>query len=186
MSIVLPDRVGIRTDMAQKTTRPRHRNLPLLLLQGRERVISHFRPILNAHGFTEQQWRIVRVLLEVPALEPREIGELCAISSPSMAGVLARMEQLDFVSRRRLEHDQRRVHVSLTPRARDLAARMAPQIEATYRRIERLVGSEFMERLTQTLDELLATLRPGEGVTSEPQEPETQTTAVVRRNSSTR
>jgi hypothetical protein len=41
----------------------KHRNLPLLLLQARERVIGHFRPVLNAHGITEQQWRIVRLLL---------------------------------------------------------------------------------------------------------------------------
>ncbi|MCC7411651.1 MAG: homoprotocatechuate degradation operon regulator HpaR, partial [Gammaproteobacteria bacterium] len=41
-----------------------HRNLPLLLQQARERVISRFRPLLNARRITEQQWRIVRLLLE--------------------------------------------------------------------------------------------------------------------------
>jgi homoprotocatechuate degradation regulator HpaR len=144
--------------MTPKSTRLRHRNLPLLLLQARERVISHFRPILNANGVTEQQWRIVRVLYEVPSLEPREIVELCRISSPSMAGVLARMEELGLVARRRLPHDQRRVRVSLTTRARAMAARMAPQIDATYRRLERTIGVEFSVRLQQTLDQLLATL----------------------------
>jgi homoprotocatechuate degradation regulator HpaR len=148
--------------MSSKTRRLQHRNLPLLLLQARERVISHFRPILNAHGFTEQQWRIVRVLLEVPALEPREIGELCAISSPSMAGVLERMEQAGYVSRRRVEHDQRRVLVSLTPKSRELAARMAPQIDATYRRLETTLGADFSARLQETLDYLLEHLEPME------------------------
>ena len=144
--------------MTPKSTRLHHRNLPLLLLQARERVISHFRPILNANGVTEQQWRIVRVLYEVPSLEPREIVELCRISSPSLAGVLARMEDLGFVVRRRLPHDQRRVRVSLSARARAMAARMAPQIDATYRRIEQRVGAEFSARLQQSLDQLLATL----------------------------
>ncbi len=146
--------------MSPRPIRLRHRNLPLLLLQARERVISQFRPILNANAITEQQWRVVRVLLDVPALEPREIGELCQISSPSLAGVLARMQELGFVVRQRLEHDQRRVRVSLTPRARALAARMAPQIDATYRRIEALLGADFSARFQQMLDELLATLRP--------------------------
>jgi homoprotocatechuate degradation regulator HpaR len=144
--------------MTTKATRLHHRNLPLLLLQARERVIARFRPILNANRITEQQWRIVRVLLEAPSLEPREIGNLCRISSPSMAGVLARMEELGLVARRRLQHDQRRVRVSLTPRSRALAARMAPEINATYRRIEQLIGSEFGERFEQMLDHLLATL----------------------------
>jgi homoprotocatechuate degradation regulator HpaR len=142
----------------RKSVRLRHRNLPLLLLQARERVIAHFRPILNANGITEQQWRIVRVLLETPALEPREIGALCRISSPSLAGVLARMEELGFVVRRRVEHDQRRVRVALTPRARALAARMAPEIDATYRRLEAVLGGDFSVHFQQMLDELLAIL----------------------------
>jgi homoprotocatechuate degradation regulator HpaR len=144
--------------MSRKTKLLNHRNLPLLLLQAREHVISHFRPILNANGFTEQQWRIVRELYEVRSLEPREIGELCRISSPSLAGVLARMEELGLVVRRRLQHDRRRVHVSLTPHARALAQRMAPQIEATYRRIEQQLGSKFSLRFQRMLDQLLATL----------------------------
>jgi homoprotocatechuate degradation regulator HpaR len=144
--------------MTPKSTRLHHRNLPLLLLQARERVISHFRPILNANGVTEQQWRIVRVLYEQSSLEPRQIVELCRISSPSMAGVLARMEELGLVARRRMPRDQRRVHVSLTARARAMAARMAPQIDATYRRIEQQIGPEFSVRLQQTLDQLLTAL----------------------------
>jgi homoprotocatechuate degradation regulator HpaR len=144
--------------MPPRSTRLHHRNLPLLLLQARERVLSHFRPILNANGVTEQQWRIVRALYEQSSLEPREIVELCRISSPSMAGVLARMEQLGLVARRRLPRDQRRVQVSLTPRARTMAARMAPQIDATYRRIEQNIGAEFSARFQQALDQLLATL----------------------------
>jgi homoprotocatechuate degradation regulator HpaR len=164
--------------MIQRATRLHHRNLPLLLLQARERVISHFRPILNANGVTEQQWRIVRVLYEVPSLEPREIVELCRISSPSMAGVLSRMEELGLVARRRVQHDQRRVHVSLTPRARAMAARMAPQIDATYRRIERKIGAEFSERFQHALDQLLATLEayePGPAAGADGRDRETKT-----------
>src|SRR5438270_1993577 len=144
--------------MSKKASHPHHRNLPLLLLQAREHVIAHFRPILNAHGITEQQWRIVRLLLNTDPLEPREIGELCSLSSPSLAGVLARMEELGFVTRRRFEHDQRRVHVSLTPRSRSLAKLMAPQIDATYREIESVLGPELSTRLEKTLDELVQAL----------------------------
>jgi homoprotocatechuate degradation regulator HpaR len=138
----------------------RHRNLPLLLLQARERVIARFRPILNEHGITEQQWRIVRVLIDTGPLEPREIGELCRISSPSLAGVLSRMEDLGYIRRKRLDHDQRRLRVSLTQRSRDLSASMAPQIEATYRDIEALIGEKFAASFYQALDELIAALPP--------------------------
>jgi homoprotocatechuate degradation regulator HpaR len=146
--------------MHRSPAKPQHRSLPLLLLQAREHLMSHFRPVLNANGITEQQWRVVRVLLDRHALEPREIGELCRISSPSLAGVLARMQELRLVVRRRVAHDQRRVHVSLTPRSRTLAARMAPQIDAIYRRIEDMLGSEFSGRFERMLDQLLSAVEP--------------------------
>jgi homoprotocatechuate degradation regulator HpaR len=135
-----------------------HRNLPLLLLQAREQVIARFRPILNEHGITEQQWRVVRALIDTGPLEPREIGELCRISSPSLAGVLSRMEELGYVKRKRLDHDQRRQRVSLTPRSRSLSARMAPLIEATYRDIESAIGTEFSASFYRALDELIGAL----------------------------
>lgn len=135
-----------------------HRNLPLLLLQARERVIGRFRPLLNAQRITEQQWRIVRLLLESGPLEPRQIGEACTISSPSLAGVLARMEKLGMIARQRFDNDQRRVRVSLTPRSRALAERLAPQIEASYAAIEASVGVEFTERIYAMLDQLIAAL----------------------------
>lgn len=137
----------------------RHRNLPLLLLQAREGVIAHFRPILNAHGVTEQQWRIVRALLDSGPLEPRQIGELCRISSPSLAGVLARMDDLGLVQRQRLAEDQRRVRVSLTARSRRLAAAMAGEIEAVYAGIEAHIGADFVQRFYSTLDELIGLLK---------------------------
>jgi homoprotocatechuate degradation regulator HpaR len=136
----------------------RHRNLPLLLLQAREQVIARFRPILNAHGITEQQWRIVRALIDTGPLEPREIVEICRISSPSLAGVLSRMEELGYIRRKRLDHDQRRLRVSLTPRSRALAARMAPQIEATYGQIETMIGAQFSASLYRAIDELIGAL----------------------------
>ena len=137
-----------------------HRNLPLLLLQARERVIGRFRPLLNAHGVTEQQWRIVRALLETGPLEPREIVALCHLSSPSLAGVLARMEELGLVTRTRLAHDQRRLRVTLTAKSRALALRLAPRVEDTYADIERTIGKPFLRQLYATLDELVATLGP--------------------------
>jgi homoprotocatechuate degradation regulator HpaR len=135
-----------------------HRNLPLLLLQAREGVMARFRPILNAHGITEQQWRIVRGLLEQGPMEPRQIGQVCRISSPSLAGVLARMDDLGLVQRERMAQDQRRVLVQLTARSRDLAAAMAPQIEAAYAGIEAHIGAGFIGGFYRTLDELIMLL----------------------------
>lgn len=146
--------------MTRKSAVRLRRNLPLLLLQARESVIARFRPILNAHGLTEQQWRIVRALLEQPTLEPREIVEVCRISSPSLAGVLARMEATGLVQRQRFDNDQRRVQVSLTPRSRALAARIAPEVEAAYATMEAQIGSAALQDFYATLDRMIDALGP--------------------------
>jgi homoprotocatechuate degradation regulator HpaR len=140
-----------------------HRNLPLLFLQARESVFARFRPILNAVGITEQQWRVVRALLDHGPMEQRQLAQLCHLSNPSLAGILSRMEQLGFVVRERLDHDQRRVRVSVTAQGKALAATLAPTIEATYRTLQDELGAEFVDRLYTTLDEVVARLGPGDG-----------------------
>lgn len=136
-----------------------HRNLPLLLLQGREHVLSRFRAHFNAHGLTDQQWRVLRAIHDEGPLEPRQIGEICCISSPSMAGILARMQELGLVDRVRMPRDQRRVLVSLTASSRALLAQITPRIESTYRELEALLGREFLDSLYAQLDHLARTLR---------------------------
>lgn len=144
--------------MSVNPTPLKHRNLPLLLLQARESVFSRFRPLLNDVGVTEQQWRVIRAILERGPLEPRQIGEICCLSSPSLAGILARMDDLGLVQRERLEHDQRRVMVSVTEKGQDLAHELAPRIERTYAELEAQIGEEFAQKLYKTLDQLMAKL----------------------------
>jgi len=150
-----------------------HRNLPLLLLLAREAVIGHFRPVLKAHGVTEQQWRVLRVLVQNGALEPRQIVTLCGISSPSLAGMLARMEEQGLIAREGLAHDKRRQLVHATARSRRLASRMAPKIEAVYAALEQRLGSATVQRMYEVMDELLAALgamQPGPPDTEQAQD----------------
>lgn len=135
-----------------------HRNLPQLMLQSREALMAHFRPLLNRAGVTEQQWRIVRALLERGPLEPRQLCTLCQISSPSIVGVLQRMEESGLVARERMADDQRRVLVSATARSRALGRRMLPQIERRYAELERRVGEGTLRQAYEVLDALLAAL----------------------------
>ncbi len=136
----------------------KRRNLPLLMLQAREAVFSRFRPLLNEAGITEQQWRVIRALLEQGPLEPRQIGEICCLTSPSLAGILARMDDLGLVRRERLPHDQRRVLVSVSPAGEALAKRLAPRVESAYKAFEDAVGAELAVELYALLDKLIATL----------------------------
>jgi homoprotocatechuate degradation regulator HpaR len=129
-----------------------HRNLPQFFLKARDALMSHFRPILNHHGLTEQQWRILRALDEHAQLEPREICDLCQILSSSMAGVLARMEKMGLVERKRSETDHRRVLVRLAPKGDELIDTMAPLIELQYQYIEQAFGKKSLDALSSALE----------------------------------
>ncbi|MFM0286899.1 homoprotocatechuate degradation operon regulator HpaR [Paraburkholderia megapolitana] len=134
----------------------------MLLLRAREKMMERFRPLITAHGLTEQQWRIIRALNEQGPMEPRQISDICTISSPSMAGVLARMESLGLVTKERFADDQRRVLVELTDASIDLVRVISKDLEANYRELERKVGSDVVERVYRAVDDLLAGLEEDE------------------------
>ena len=145
----------------------RHRNLPHLLLRSRETLMSHFRPLLAAYGLTEQQWRILREIVEQGPLEPRQLCEACSISSPSIVGVLARMEETGLVARERMAHDQRRVKVSLTARSRRIAQKLVPLIEERYELLEKTLGLRSIQEVYDALDALLARTPRADAVSTE-------------------
>lgn len=132
-----------------------NRNLPQLFLRARGSLMSHFRPILSHFGLTDQQWRILRLLDEHEQLEPRELCEMCQILSPSMAGVLTRMEEIDLISRSPMEGDQRRVLVSLSGHGMQLMSEIAPLIDMQYQHIEKSFGKQAVNDLIRKLEEFI-------------------------------
>lgn len=128
----------------------------MLLLRAREKMMLHFRPILTAHGLTEQQWRVIRAIDEHGPLESLHIADLCTISTPSLAGVLARMEAKNWVKKTRLTHDQRRVRVSLTARSRKLVGSIATDLQGAYVELEQRIGVHLLAETYHAVDGLLA------------------------------
>ena len=132
-----------------------HRNLPHLLLYARETLMAHFRPILHAAGVTEQQWRVLRTLSEVGAMEPNQIARSCQILSPSLTRMLAGMQEQGLIKRARSSADQRRQEISLTPKSTKLIDRMRPQVDTKYQEIEARIGKELLDRLYRDVDTMV-------------------------------
>ncbi len=117
--------------------------------------MTRFRPFLNANGITEQQWRIIRSLYENGKMEPRTLSNVCQISGPSISGMLTRMEEQGMVERVRMESDQRRMLVSLTPKSRALVRKIMPKIDLNYGLLEEEIGIEVMNDVYRVIDQLL-------------------------------
>ncbi len=137
----------------------KHRNLPLLLLKAREALMQHRRPALRAHGLSDQQWRVLRVLAEPAHADGLDTGTLAReahLLGPSLTGMLARMEAAGLVQRERSAEDARRSVVRATASGVALAASLRRAIEAQYDDLEAHIGRERLTQLYALLDELIA------------------------------
>ncbi len=131
-----------------------YRNMPFLLLKAREGLMTQFRPILNKYNVTEQQWRIICTLHEHGDLEPRQLCHHCVILSPSMAGILKRMEEAELIEKIPME-DQRRISIRLTEHAIDIHDQAQKETSAQYETIENNIGKKDMKDLYALLDSLI-------------------------------
>jgi len=131
--------------------RPFDRSLPMAFLRAREAVMRGFRRLLRAHGLNEQEWRIIRALIEVDRLEIGELAGRVFILKPSATRTVKNLELRGIVNRRRSTSDQRRSLIALTPKGRTLFDRLAPHSETEYARISRIIGPGDMDALYQLL-----------------------------------
>ena len=138
----------------------RHRNLPRLLLQAREAVMTHYRPNLRTHGLSDQQWRVLRVLGEHGVVETGRVAREAYILGPSLTGVLSRMERDGLIRRERDPADQRRTVVEATPKGLKLVEKLSHTIEAHYQWMEQSLGKQKLAQLYALLDELIELEQP--------------------------
>ncbi len=129
-------------------------SIPLKLLKAREATMSFFRPELQSIPLTEQQWRVIRALVEHDELESKQLADLCCILSPSLTGIISRLEQQDYIRRRRSPEDQRRVLISLTDKAKQMFKSVSPALEARYQEITNQFSKKNMQQLAELLDQL--------------------------------
>jgi homoprotocatechuate degradation regulator HpaR len=144
-----------------------HRNLPRLLLEAREAVMAHTRPSLRAHGLSDQQWRVLRVLGEhadeAAGVETGRVAREAYLLGPSLTGVLTRMERDGLIDRARCPQDARRTVVRATAQGLAKVQALSESIEAHYAWMERELGKTKLTALYELLDGVIALQAPQDG-----------------------
>lgn len=137
-----------------------HRNLPRLLLQAREAVMAHTRPSLRAHGLSDQQWRVLRVLGEHAdepgGIETGRVAREAYLLGPSLTGVLTRMARDGLIERSRCPQDARRTTVRATAAGLAKVQALSETIEAHYVWMEQQLGKAHLSALYGLLDKVIA------------------------------
>lgn len=130
------------------------RSLPMSLLRAREAVMRQFRPSLRNHGLTEQQWRILRALTAVDAIEVTELARTAFLLGPSLSRILRDLEARHLIERRAAKADLRRGMVSISAKGLKLIEAVAPTSESIYAAITKLYGARKLAELQDMLSAL--------------------------------
>lgn len=139
------------------------RTLPMALLRLRELLMSEFRPILSAEGVTEQQWRVLRVLLEVEDITATELATRALILGPSLSRILRVLEARGLLVMERSPGDARRAIIRLAPKGDAFIRSVAPRSAAAYQRLEAKIGKDRIDALVELIDEATCALEQDQG-----------------------
>ncbi len=82
-----------------------------------------YKPLLSPLGLTYPQYVVMMALWEEEDLSVKTLGEKVGLDSGTLSPLLKRLEQINYVSRRRDAADERVVFITLTAEGRALKAR---------------------------------------------------------------
>jgi homoprotocatechuate degradation regulator HpaR len=134
------------------------RSLPMSLLRAREAVMRQFRPSLRRHDLTEQQWRILRALASIDAIEVTELARTAFLLGPSLSRILRDLDARGLIERKTARTDLRRGVISISEKGLRLMEVVAPSSETIYAAITRRYGAKKLAELQDMLGTLEASL----------------------------
>lgn len=127
----------------------------MLLLRARETTMQRFRPVLHAHGITEQQWRALRALHDLGELTAAGLASECSILAPSMTRILRRLSDQELVTVTKSPRDQRELKVSISPKGQQMVDEIGPFIEQQYELLKERLQPERLNSLYRDLQHLI-------------------------------
>jgi homoprotocatechuate degradation regulator HpaR len=128
--------------------------LPMALLRAREAVMTRVRPMLRAHGVTEQQWRVLRALADAGPLDAAQLARRAFLLRPSLVRILRDMQARGLVERVASSTSPKRSLCAVTAQGRALLDDTADDTAAIQAEIERIYGAGALAELKRNLEAL--------------------------------
>lgn len=136
---------------SKPTLGPYRQSLAGTLLAAREAVMAPIRPMLRDANVTEQQWRVLRVLVEHDSLDARSIASSALLHPPSVTRILKELLDRGLIERSVDPNDSRRSIVSISDAGNmlvKLTARHTVQVINSY---SKTFGPDRLTALRQEL-----------------------------------
>ena len=130
--------------------------------------MNRFRPVLNKHGITEQQWRVLRLLEKhAQTMDASELARRGCLLMPSLTRIVRGLESGGLLRRQAHARDKRRLRISITARGRRLVEQIAPEMTLCWKSLYADIGPERIRALQIQLDAVSSTLLQGEATAND-------------------
>ena len=129
-------------------------SLPMLLHRSLDAIMPPYRDLFQEFGVTEQQWRILRVLWEQKHLTSTQISTLTLLPTPSLVGILDRLEKKALVKRLRSSTDRREVNITITNLGKELQLQVMPKIKKIQDQIKQKLSTAEWEHINKILEKI--------------------------------
>ncbi len=132
------------------------RSLPIALIKAREGVMPPIREMLADSGITEQQWRVLRVLVEYGPQDTSTIAHRACLLPPSLTRIAQNMRNNGLISISKDNSDKRRQTITIT----EAGLRIVDDNRHTAEEIVKGFKQTLGEKKYEQLLDLLALLDP--------------------------
>jgi DNA-binding MarR family transcriptional regulator len=88
---------------------------------------------LAEHDVSFGHWTFLRILWERDGLTQRELSDEAGVAEPSTNAAIKAMEELGYVTRKRLPDNRKNIYVRLTAKGRALRVKLEPIAQAVNR-----------------------------------------------------
>ena len=129
-------------------------SLPMLLNRSLDAIMPPYRDLFQEFGVTEQQWRVLRVLWEQKHLTSAQISILTLLPSPSLVGILDRLEKKELVKRLRSSSDRREINITITDKGRELQSEVLPKVKKIQDQIKVILTDSEWRELNKSLEKI--------------------------------
>jgi homoprotocatechuate degradation regulator HpaR len=114
--------------------------------------MARIRPLLRAHGFTEQQYRVLRTLQNEAPLDNATIAARATLLPPSVTRILADLQDRGLVED--VRDNGRWVRAQLTAGGEEAVRAAAADVDEVGEMLTARMGSARLQELEQLLEEV--------------------------------
>jgi homoprotocatechuate degradation regulator HpaR len=114
--------------------------------------MARVRPLLRAHGFTEQQYRVLRTLQNEAPLDNATIAARATLLPPSVTRILADLQDRGLV--KDVRDNGRWVRAQLTAGGEEAVRAAAADVDEVGEMLTARMGSARLQELEQLLEEV--------------------------------